>query len=77
MGMRQALRFFAPLAASVGACAAEHAAKAERELGMLPEAIVSIGRVLEAQPSAPSLLLLQGEPAAEPPTLMSPWHADG
>ena len=56
----QAVHFFLPLAATLGCCAVQ-AAAAQRELGQLPEAILTLGRALEAAPTDGSLLLSQGE----------------
>ena len=56
----QALAFFAPLASSVR-CAGEYAAAAQRELGLLPEAILSLSELIRGAPSDASLLLQQAE----------------
>ena len=56
----QALQFFWPLASAIPACALQ-AASAQRELGLLPEAIITLGRMLDRMPSDPQLLIAQCE----------------
>ena len=56
----QAVAFFDPLATLLGCCA-ERVAAAQRALGQLPEAILTLGAALDAAPSDASLLIAQGE----------------
>ena len=56
----QAVAFFEPLATLL-ACCAERVAAAQRALGQLPEAILTLGVALDAAPSDASLLIAQGE----------------
>lgn len=56
----QAVAFFDPLATLLGCCA-ERMAAAQRALGQLPEAILTLGAALDTAPSDASLLIAQGE----------------
>ena len=56
----QAVNFFLPLATRLGCCA-ERAAAAQRELGQLPEAILTLAAALQSHPADQGLLTAQGE----------------
>lgn len=56
----QALRFFVPLAPTLAACAC-HAAASQRELGLLPDAILCLGTLIERAPTEARALIQQAE----------------
>lgn len=56
----QAVHFFQPLAATLSCCA-EQLAAAQQALGLLPDAILTIGRALDMAPTSVELLLAQAE----------------
>lgn len=57
----QALAFFAPLAVGGVRACGEMAAAAQRELGLLPEAILAVGAMITSTPSDGALLLRQAQ----------------